>query len=146
MFDFASSSSSWSILTLKIVLADVVSYVTYGRGLIGPGGGGAYSYVLHALVVRPLTTRPREDGALFPQDRSPMANRSFLLCQRWLKKVFPSLSILSISLPAFSAHFLCPSMRERDGGVNDDLVLGCLFLDPNPNTRHVLIRGETHVL
>ena len=72
-------------------------------------GGGAYSYVLHALVVRPLTTRPREDGALFPQDRSPMANRSFLLCQRWLKNVFPSLSILPMSLPAFSTHLLCPS-------------------------------------
>ncbi|CBJ31826.1 expressed unknown protein [Ectocarpus siliculosus] len=35
-------------------------------------GGGACSYVLHALAVRPLTTRLREDGALFPQDRSPM--------------------------------------------------------------------------
>ncbi|CAN0226596.1 unnamed protein product, partial [Ectocarpus sp. 12 AP-2014] len=33
-----------------------------------------------------------------------MANNSFLLCQRWLKNVVPSLSILPISLPAFSAY------------------------------------------
>ncbi|CAN0397036.1 unnamed protein product [Ectocarpus sp. 8 AP-2014] len=38
-----------------------------------------------------------------------MANRSFLLCQRWLKNVFPSLSMPTISLPAFSNHFLYPS-------------------------------------
>ena len=62
-----------------------------------------------ALAVRPFTTRPREGGALFPQDRSPMANRSFLLCQRWLNKVFPSLSILPISLPASFTHLLRPS-------------------------------------
>ena len=71
----------------------------------GTGGGVLLCFV----ACLTWTTRPREDGALFPQDRSPMANRSFLLCQRWLKKVFPSLSILSISLPAFSAHFRCPS-------------------------------------
>ncbi|CAM9794516.1 unnamed protein product [Ectocarpus sp. 12 AP-2014] len=48
-------------------------------------GRGVYSHVLHALAIRPLTTRPLEDGALFPQDRSPMmANRSFLPYQRWL--------------------------------------------------------------
>ncbi|CAN0480213.1 unnamed protein product, partial [Ectocarpus sp. 12 AP-2014] len=29
--------------------------------------------------------RPREGGALLPQDRSPMANSSFLIYQRWLK-------------------------------------------------------------
>ncbi|CAM9508621.1 unnamed protein product [Ectocarpus sp. 13 AM-2016] len=39
-------------------------------------GGGACSYVLRAVAVRPLTTRPRKDGALFPQDQSLMANRS----------------------------------------------------------------------
>ncbi|CAM9877609.1 unnamed protein product [Ectocarpus sp. 13 AM-2016] len=38
-----------------------------------------------------------------------MANRSFSLCQKSLKNVFPSLSILTISLPAFSTHFPCPS-------------------------------------
>ncbi|CAM9765952.1 unnamed protein product [Ectocarpus sp. 6 AP-2014] len=47
-----------------------------------------------------------------------MANRSFLLRQRWLKNVFPSLSILTISLPAFSNHFLLPSTAT---------VLSCLF-------------------
>lgn len=37
-----------------------------------------------------LTTRPPEDGALFPQeDRSPMTDRSFLLCQWWLQSAFP---------------------------------------------------------
>ncbi|CAN0548582.1 unnamed protein product [Ectocarpus sp. 12 AP-2014] len=45
-------------------------------------------------VVTPLTTRPCEDGAVFPQDRSPMANHSTL--PRWLKSVFPSLSVVSI--------------------------------------------------
>lgn len=38
-------------------------------------GGG---HVLDATVVRQLTTRSREDQALFQSARSPMANRSFL--------------------------------------------------------------------
>ncbi|CAM9763259.1 unnamed protein product, partial [Ectocarpus sp. 12 AP-2014] len=38
-----------------------------------------------------------------------MANRSSLIGQRWLKNVFPSLSILTISFPAFSTYLLCPS-------------------------------------
>ncbi|CAM9291041.1 unnamed protein product, partial [Ectocarpus sp. 6 AP-2014] len=90
-----------------------------------------YSYVLHALAVTPLTTRPREDGALFPQDRSAMANRSFLLCQRWLKNVFPSLSILTISLPAFSNHFLLPStatvLSSLFHASNISLYVPCIF-------------------
>ncbi|CAN0427272.1 unnamed protein product, partial [Ectocarpus fasciculatus] len=60
---------------------------------LAEGGGRGYSgYVTFC----PLTTRPREDGALFPQDRSQMAkaNRpSFLLRLRWLKNIFPVPSI-----------------------------------------------------
>ncbi|CAN0438611.1 unnamed protein product, partial [Ectocarpus sp. 13 AM-2016] len=55
------------------------------------GGGGTLSvWYKYASAVGPQTTRPREDGAFFPQERSPMANRSFVLCQRWLKNVFPT--------------------------------------------------------
>ncbi|CAN0544405.1 unnamed protein product [Ectocarpus sp. 12 AP-2014] len=75
-------------------------------------GRGVYSYVLHAIAVRPLTTRPREDGALFPQDRSPTANRSFLLRQRWLKNIFRCLCILSTSLPAFSTPSHAPVQQR----------------------------------
>ncbi|CAN0211246.1 unnamed protein product [Ectocarpus sp. 13 AM-2016] len=71
-------------------------------------GGGEFSYVFHVFAVRSLITPCREDGRLFPQDRSPMANRSFLLCQRWLKKVCHSLAVLSISLPAVSTRLQCP--------------------------------------
>ncbi|CAM9663813.1 unnamed protein product [Ectocarpus fasciculatus] len=35
-----------------------------------------------------------------------MVNCSFLLCQRWLTNVFPSLPILPISLPAFSTYIV----------------------------------------
>ncbi|CAN0019813.1 unnamed protein product, partial [Ectocarpus sp. 4 AP-2014] len=98
-----------------------------------------YSYVLHALAVRPLTTHPRqEDGALFPQNRSPTANRSFLLYQRWLKNVVPSpsiltISLLPISLPAFSNHFLFPSAAvgggESQRGGSESPREAELFLD-----------------
>lgn len=52
---------AWCLLTLT------------GRGPARsrPGGGkGGVSQVLHALAVRPGTPHRREDGALFPQDRS----------------------------------------------------------------------------
>lgn len=48
-----------------------------GGGGFGVGGLGWHTYLSHALVVKPLTTHPRENGALSPQDLSPMANRSF---------------------------------------------------------------------
>ncbi|CAM9378486.1 unnamed protein product, partial [Ectocarpus fasciculatus] len=66
----------------------------------GRGGGGVLLRFA-CLTVRSWTTRPREDGALSPQDRSSMVNRSFLLCQSWLKNVVPSLSVLSISVATF---------------------------------------------
>ncbi|CAM9574747.1 unnamed protein product [Ectocarpus sp. 6 AP-2014] len=60
-----------------------------------------------------------------------MANRSFLLCQRWLKNVFPSVSILTISLPAFSNHFLLPSIATALSSVfhasNISLYVPCIF-------------------
>lgn len=44
------------------------------------GAGGAARYIIgYTLVVRTLTTCPRPDGALFQQDGSQVANRSFLL-------------------------------------------------------------------
>ncbi|CAN0208063.1 unnamed protein product, partial [Ectocarpus sp. 13 AM-2016] len=66
-----------------------------------------------------VSTRPITDG-----------NRSFLPRQRWLKNVVPSLSNLTIYLPAFSNHFLLPSTIT---------VLSSLF--------HVGVggRGCTHV-
>ncbi|CAM9790091.1 unnamed protein product [Ectocarpus fasciculatus] len=45
-----------------------------------------------------------------------MAICSFLLCHRRLKNVFPSQYIRSISLPAFSTHFLCPSTAPFSPG------------------------------
>lgn len=57
---------------------------------------GALTHALHVLAVRSLTTGPREDGALLPQDRSPMAE--WLLCQTWQKKKLPlALSIATCS-------------------------------------------------
>ncbi|CAN0032214.1 unnamed protein product [Ectocarpus sp. 6 AP-2014] len=60
-----------------------------------------------------------------------MANRSFLLCQKWLKYVFPSLSILTISLPAFSNHFLLPStatvLSSLFHASNISLYVPCIF-------------------
>lgn len=48
------------------------------------GGGG----LLHAFGVKSLTTDPREDEALFLQERPPMvADRSFLLGQIWIKEM-----------------------------------------------------------
>lgn len=43
------------------------------------------------LVVGSLATRPREDGAVFIQNRSPMTNRSLLLCHQVAQKRFPYL-------------------------------------------------------
>ncbi|CAN0449277.1 unnamed protein product [Ectocarpus sp. 8 AP-2014] len=40
-------------------------------------GRGAYSYIWHALSDRPLSTRPREDGALFPQERQVIVSPYF---------------------------------------------------------------------
>ncbi|CAM9346450.1 unnamed protein product [Ectocarpus sp. 12 AP-2014] len=84
-------------------------------------GGGGCSYVLHALAVRSLTTHPREDGALFPQDRPPMTSRSFLLCQRWIKNVSCTVGIYpiditsrpfnSLPLPQYSYRLLSPNPR-----------------------------------
>lgn len=56
----------------------------------GRGWGGG-TVVLRALGFRPLTMRPGEVGALL--GRPPMANSSFLLCHRWLQKLFPILYI-----------------------------------------------------
>lgn len=54
----------------------------------GRQGGGKPSHVLHyVLVITPLTTRPREDGAFLLSKRFPLANHSFLRCQFWLKNV-----------------------------------------------------------
>ncbi|CAN0357726.1 unnamed protein product [Ectocarpus fasciculatus] len=67
------------------------------------------------LAVGPLTMRPR---VLFPQDRPQMANRSFLLCNRWLIFFFSSLSIL---LPAFQptsfGEGLCFDAPVCDGAL-----------------------------
>lgn len=54
---------------------------------------GGRSHVSHIVVVGPLTTHPREDGALFLSKRFSRANRSFLHCFMWLKLFFPTLSI-----------------------------------------------------
>ncbi|CAM9907755.1 unnamed protein product [Ectocarpus fasciculatus] len=69
-----------------------------------------------------------------------MANRSFLLCQRWLKNVFPSLPILPISLPAVSTHLVCPStatiLSLRFHASNISLYLPSIF----PQLSHVQSR------
>lgn len=91
-------------------LFDIESGLTFLRTVDNAGGaesGG--SHVLHASAVRSLTTGTREDGAFFPQDQSPIANRSFLLYQRWLKSEFP---LLTASLFAFSSHFVSLSIRR----------------------------------
>ncbi|CAM9216617.1 unnamed protein product [Ectocarpus sp. 12 AP-2014] len=86
-------------------------------------------FVLHALAVRPLTTRPREDGALLPLGRSPMANRSFLLCQRWFKNVPEYICPLSISRPALSTHFLHASVQlPSSPGHSMPQTSPCIFL------------------
>lgn len=69
------------------------------------------THTLHALAARPMPTRPREDGALSPPDRSPMANCSLQLCQSWRKKnVFP---MLTTSLLAFFRPLLIPQNSYR---------------------------------
>lgn len=48
----------------------------------GSMGGGEGTTVSHAVVIKPLTTCPRESGALFLLERFiTTANRSFLRCQ-----------------------------------------------------------------
>lgn len=49
-----------------------------------------------------------------------MANHSFVLCQTLLKNGFSILSILSVSLSAFSAHFPCPTIA---GGVEGGMEM-----------------------
>lgn len=69
------------------------------------------TYVLHALTVRKLNTRPRgRDGALFLQERSPMANRSFLVFQiNVAQKGFSHSAVVSLATLACYAPLLFPN-------------------------------------
>lgn len=53
--------------------------------LIPPRGRGGGAHFLHALEVRQITARPREDGGKVPTGPITDGLSSFLLCQRWLK-------------------------------------------------------------
>ncbi|CAM9805720.1 unnamed protein product, partial [Ectocarpus sp. 12 AP-2014] len=77
--------------------------------------GGAYSYALHAgggrcthaLVDRPLATRPREDGALFPR-----TDHLWPIVVSYHAKGGSKMSSLHIDITSrrFVAQFLCPSI------------------------------------
>lgn len=77
----------------------VIGYQDMGkRGTGGYPSFGGHSY-------RPLTTLPRGDGALFLEERFPIANRSFLGCQMFLNNGLPTLPTLTV---AFWGQFLFP--------------------------------------
>lgn len=68
-------------------------------------GGGRFEWPGgRRRLVKPLTTSPRENGPLLPQDPSPIANRSLLLRQGWLKNTSP-----------YRYHF-APSQPTGGGG------------------------------
>lgn len=89
---------------------------------------------MHALAVMLLNTRPQEDEAVFSQDRSPRANRSFqyILPKAALKGFFLSHVILlfeAISyLPAFAISWglqlpFGDAARTRRGPGRPDLAM-----------------------
>lgn len=76
------------------------------RGKGGVWAGACISHVLHVFSEISLTKRPLRDGAMLPQERLPIANRSFIFRRSWLIKVSPVLSTISF---AWSGHVLLPS-------------------------------------
>jgi len=76
-------------------------------------GGGGLNQAFRASAVEPLDTHPREGRALLPCNRSPIANRPFVLRQMWwCKHVF--LPSLQQRLPCSVGHedrVKCLAMR-----------------------------------
>lgn len=64
-----------------------------GEAEMGGRRAGRCIHIYRALAVTPLTARPREDGAWFPQERLLEAIRSFVYLPKLTQNIAPILSI-----------------------------------------------------